>query len=482
VGAAALDLIQESFLINPRAVISTLINDLADLEDEIYNFLEDYHWINDSEIHEALVFFLKHAPSHCHIVLTTRTEPDLPLASLRAQNQLVEIDASALRFDLQETRDFIEVELPRTLIPADVRLLVEKTEGWPAALRILASTSARIPEDFGEYLRKLSGTQRPIGAYLEELLDGTPHDLVQFMLRTAILDRLCAPLCEAVTGTNASQELLNSIVKRQLLLTPLDQEGRWFRYHPLITEYLGQRLESELGNEIPGLHQRASLWYASQELWTDAIQHAIAAGDSVRALGWIKNCVMPLVKRGDLFALPGWLRLFPPGLLRGQPEVGLAIAWGLALAVRCDEALELLGELERNVDASHSDAFQSECKAIRSVALALKDYSEPALSIAQDCLGRTADPWCANVASNVVRFGHLKRGDLKKFYATPGFLTLSTRTGGTSSRRSITVASREWRKHSSCAWRPPNATTWMLCGLPNSTSARTRSRRPCRQA
>ena len=416
---AALDLIQESFLINPRAVISALINDLADLDDEIYIFLEDYHWIGDSEIVESLAFFLKHAPSHCHVILTTRTEPDLPLASLRAQNQLLEIDASALRFDLQEARDFIELELPATLEPADVRLLVEKTEGWPAALRILASTSARMHEDFGEYLRKLSGTLRPIGAYLEELLDGLPRELFQFMLRTAVLDRFCAPLCEAITGAKASQELLGSIEKRQLLLTSLDQEGNWFRYHPLLAEYLGQRLESELGNEIPGLHQRASQWYAGQELWTEAVQHAIAAGDSLRALEWIKNCAMPLVKRGDLFTLLGWLRLFPPGLLRGQPEVGLAIAWGLALAVRSDEALALLGDLERNVDASHSDAFKSECAAIRSVALALKDHSEPALSIAQDCLGRTTDPWCANVASNVVRFGHLKRGDLKQFHATP---------------------------------------------------------------
>jgi LuxR family transcriptional regulator, maltose regulon positive regulatory protein len=418
-GTAALDLIQESFLIDSRAIISALINDLADLDDEIYFFLEDYHWIGNGEIHQSLAFFLKHAPSNCHVILTTRTEPDLPLASLRAQNQLLEIDARALRFDLQEARNFIEIELPEMLVPADVRLLVEKTEGWPAALRILASTSAGMHEDFGDYLRKLSGTLRPIGAYLEELLDGLPRELFQFMLRTAILDRFCAPLCEAVTGANTSQELLGWIEKRQLLLSPLDQEGRWFRYHPLLAEYLGQRLESELGNEIPGLHQRASLWYAAQELWTDAVQHAIAAGDSLRALEWIKNCAMPLVKRGDLFTLLGWLRLFPPGLLRGQPEVGLAIGWGLALAVRCDEALELLGELERNVDASHSDAFQSECEAIRSVALALKDESEPALSIAQDCLGRTADLWCANVASNVVRFAHLKRGDLNKFYATP---------------------------------------------------------------
>ena len=271
-------------------------------------------------------------------------------------------------------------------------------------------------------MRNLSGAQRPIGAYLEEMLDGLPRDMVQFMLRTAVLSRMCAPLCEVVTGANAGQELLQSIEQRQLLLLPLDQEGRWYRYHPFLAEYLSQRLGSELGNEIPGLHQRASLWYAAQELWTEAVQHAFAAGDAIRALGWIKNCAMPLVKRGDLFTLLGWQRLFPTGLIRGQPEVGLAIAWGMALAVRYDELLALLSELERDVSADHSqdqEAFRCEYDTIRSVALALKDDSEAALSIAQDCLGRSADPWTANVASNVVRFARLKRGDLRELYATP---------------------------------------------------------------
>src|SRR5258707_3098150 len=226
------------------------------------------------------------------------------------------------------------------------------------------------------------------------------------MLRTAVLDRLCAPLCEAVTGANSGQELLRTIEQRQLLLVPLDQEGQWYRYHSLLAEYLSLRLESELGNEIPGLHQRASLWYAGQELWTEAVQHAFAAGDAIRALAWIKNCAMPLVKRGDLFTLLGWQRLFPTGLMRGQPEVGLAIAWGMALAVRHDESLALLGELERDVSADHShdqEAFRCEYDTIRSVALALKDDSEAALSIAQDCLTRTADPWTANVASLPIR-------------------------------------------------------------------------------
>jgi LuxR family transcriptional regulator, maltose regulon positive regulatory protein len=422
VGVAAINLIQERFLLDPRAILSTLLNDLADIDDEIYLTLEDYHWITNPEVHETLSFFLKHAPSNCHVVLTTRTEPPLPLASLRAQNRLLEFDAPALRFDLQETRNFVEAERPGTLVPSELRLLHEKTEGWPAALRVVTSTSLQLDQDFGQYVRNLSGAQRPIGAYLEEMLDGLPRDVVQFMLRTAVLDRICAPLCEVVTGANSGQELLQSIEQRQLLLLPLDQDGQWYRYHPLLAEYLSLRLESELGNEIPGLHQRASLWYAAHELWSEAVQHALAAGDAIRALTWIKNCAMPLVKRGDLFTLLGWQRLFPTGLMRGQPEVGLAIAWGMALAVRYDESLTLLSELERDISADHShdqEDFRCEFDTIRSVALALKDDSEAALSLAQNCLGRSADPWTANVVSNVVRFGRLKRGDLREFYATP---------------------------------------------------------------
>jgi LuxR family transcriptional regulator, maltose regulon positive regulatory protein len=421
-GSGAIDLIQESFLIDPHLVLSTLINDLADVDEEVFLILEDYHWITQKEIHAALAFFLQRASSNCHVVLTSRTEPPLPLASLRAQNLLLEVDALALRFDVEETRQFIETEGPGALSASDVRLLREKTNGWPAALRIVTSTSVQLKQDFSQYVRGLSGVQRSIGAYLGELLDGLPSDMVQFLVRTSILDRLCVPLCEAVTGANASMEWFGSIAQSHLLASPLDHEGRWFRYHPLLAEYLGQRLASDLGNEIPGLHQRASVWYAAEEMWTDAVQHAFAAGDAVRALSWIKHCAMQLVKQGDLFTLLGWQRQLPSGIVRGQPEVGLAVAWGLALAVRYDEALERLNEIERDIGAHatpHDDAFRCECDAIRSVALALKDDSEPALSIAEGCLSRSTDSWCANVASNVVRFGHLRRGDLKQFYATP---------------------------------------------------------------
>ena len=421
VGSDALDLIEEAFLISPQAIVSSLINDLIDVDEEIYLFLEDYHWVTDPGIHDAVAFFLRHAPSHAHVVVTTRTEPPLPLASLRANNQLLEIDASALRFDLQETRELLQREKPGGLELADVKLLHSRTEGWPAALRIVACTSTP-GQDFAQFVRNLSGTQRTINAYLAEMLDGLPRDLVSFMLRTAILDRMSGPLCDVVTQATSSQVLLVSIEKQQLLLTALDQECRWFRYHPLLAEYLKQRLESELGDELPALHRRAGGWYASQELWTEAVQHAIAAGDTSQALDWIKNCAMGLVKRGDLFTLLAWQRVFPPEVMCRQPAVKLAIAWGLALAVRVDDALRILDEIEHDLDALNSadrDLLACECRAIRSVALSLKDEGRVALPLAEECLGKSTDPWTANVASNVVRYWRCKAGDLERFYATP---------------------------------------------------------------
>jgi LuxR family transcriptional regulator, maltose regulon positive regulatory protein len=253
------------------------------------------------------------------------------------------------------------------------------------------------------------------------MLDTLPVEMVDFMLRTAILDRLSGPLCEAVTALSSSRAILTSLAQRQMLLTPLDNDGVWFRYHPLLAEYLRQRLEADRGIEIPELHGRATLWYASHELWTEAVQHAIAAGASDRAIGWINNCAMALIKRGDLFTLLEWQRQFPDELMRGQCEVRLAIAWGLSLALRFDEALKLATDIEGDIAATRlpENDLLHECQAIRSVAIALKDDSETALPLAQACLNGSSDPWTANVASNVVRFSHMKAGDLKQFHATP---------------------------------------------------------------
>jgi LuxR family maltose regulon positive regulatory protein len=167
------------------------------------------------------------------------------------------------------------------------------------------------------------------------------------------------------------------------------------------------------------LHRHAYRWYASHGLWTEAVQHAIAADDTEQAVSWIENCAMALVKRGDLLTLLGWQRLFPTDLMRGQLKVRLAIAWGMALAMRFEEALQAVAKIERDVaeeSLPEAEAFRCECQTITATAVALKDDSQNALSLAEACLEHSVDPWTANVASNVARFGHWKAGNLKGFY------------------------------------------------------------------
>jgi LuxR family maltose regulon positive regulatory protein len=422
VGESALGLIHEIFLLRPQTIVSTLINNLADVDDEVYLFLDDYQWVTHRGIHDAMSFLLRNAPPNLHVVITTRSEPPLPLARLRAQNQLLEIDGSALRFDFDEMRQFLEQEKLGGLTPAELSTLQEKTEGWPAVMRIIVATSSLSGQKFGHYVPRLTGVSRPINSYLSEMLGSLPEDTVQFMLRTAVLDRLSAPLCQAVTGERSSQDLLRFIADKQLLLTPLDQEGVWYRFHALLSGYLRHRLDAEFPDEVPELHRRAYRWYSGQELWMDAVQHATAAGDKKQAIGWIERCAMVLVKRGDLLPLLGWQRLLPTELMRSQMEVRLAIAWGMALAMRFEEALQLVAEIEHDgVGAPKmEEAFQCECDTIRAVALAVSDDSQAAGSLAAACLARRpSDPWTANVASNVARFAHWRGGDLVSFYAAP---------------------------------------------------------------
>jgi LuxR family maltose regulon positive regulatory protein len=255
------------------------------------------------------------------------------------------------------------------------------------------------------------------------MLDGLPGEMVLFMLRTSVLDRLCAQLCQALTGVTSSQLMLDAIVDRQLLLLPLDQDGRWFRFHPLLRCHLDKQLEAKLGDEVPELHRLAYRWYASEELWTDAVHHATAVGDTAQAVALVENCAMMLVKRGDLLPLLGWQRLLPAELMRSQIKARVAIAWGLALAMRFEEALDVVVNAERNIgdeDTPNNRIARCESQTIRAVVAALQDDDPAALPLAEAALAQQpGDPWIANVASNVLRFCHWKAGDLDAFYAAP---------------------------------------------------------------
>lgn len=423
VGAAAIGLMAEASLVPAHAVVSTLINELVDVDDEVYLFLDDYHLLSLAAIHDAMSFLIENAPSHVHVVICTRTDPALPLARLRARNDLLEIDASTLRFNFDETCSFVEHECPGKVRASSVKSLFASTEGWAAALRISTSVLSREESRPGWELSAPSGASRPFAAYLEDMLKRLPIEMVEFMLRTSILDRLTASLCEAVTGIEAGQSMLEAIAARQLLLEPMDLEGHWFRYHHLMGEYLRLRLETQSRDQLPDLHRRACRWYAGQARWTDAVKHAIAAGATEEAIALMGHCAMALVTKGDLLTLLGWQRQFPAHLMRAQVKVTLAIAWGMALAMRFDDALAMLDSIGHDAATGtgpEPDDIRWECQAIRSVVAALQDDPQRALVIAQACLDRpSTDIWTTNVVSNVVRFGHWKAGNLEALYATP---------------------------------------------------------------
>jgi LuxR family maltose regulon positive regulatory protein len=422
IAETAISFIADISLVPFDTIISSIINDLAEIDDDFYLFLDDYHHIKDHEIRGAVAYLLRYAPTHFHLVLTANGEPALPLPRLRAHNQLFEIDTAALRFDVAETCQFLKEENIGGADPADVRLLHAKTDGWPAVLRIVMTTATQSGQDFGRYVQTLSGALRPLDAYLADMLDGLPHDLVQFMLQIAILERFSAPLCEAVTGCRFSPQRLDALETGQILLVALDQDRQWYRFHTLLRTHLLKRLETEAGPDIAKLHRRAYRWYAAQELWTDAVRHAIAAGDAEQAMAWIENCAMELVKQGDLLTLLGWQRLFPAELMQTHIRVGLAVAWGMALAMRFDEAREFIAKVEQDIgrrDIRERAIISSECMAIRAVVMGLGDDSENGLALAQQCAGTSADAWTANVASNVARFGYWKAGDLAGFHEAP---------------------------------------------------------------
>ncbi|WP_230426703.1 LuxR C-terminal-related transcriptional regulator [Cupriavidus yeoncheonensis] len=427
IGASALSLTIDASLVPPRTVVAMLINELAQVDRHLYLFLDDYHLISVADIHDAVALLLQHGPPNLHIVLGTREDPPLPLARLRARNELLEVDASMLRFSFDETQRFLERECEAGLPYASVNQLHSATEGWAAALRLSATMLTRGDPRAGRSMEAPSGTSRPIAAYLEDMLACEPAELVGFMLRTSILDRLCAPLCLAVTGAGNSQALLDTLAARQLLLEPLDLEGRWFRYHQLLRDYLHQRLAAHAGSDVAELHRRAYRWYASEALWTDAVRHALAAGDKAAAVAMIGECAMALVRKGDLLTLLGWQRQLPAEILRGQAEVRLALARGMALALRFQEALAMLDTLEHDAaDGALPDPDHClwECKAIRAVMTALQDDPPGALRQAEACLAHPVgavgvDTWTLNALTNIVRFGHWKAGRLAELYATP---------------------------------------------------------------
>jgi LuxR family transcriptional regulator, maltose regulon positive regulatory protein len=341
---------------SPEVVVTAVVNELASQADPVALVLDDYHLIEGGPVHDAVAVLLERQPEQLRLVIATRVDPPLPLARLRARGRLAELRAAELRFTSQETTELLEEAMGLDLPAGGAAALAARTEGWAAGLQ-LAGLSLRDHADPAGFVASFSGSHRYVLDYLsEEVLGRQPEPLVEFLLETSVLERLSGPLCDAVTGRDDSQQLLERIERANLFLIPLDEVRGWWRYHQLLADLLQARLQQAQPERAPRLHRAASVWCEQHGLADDAVRHALAAGDVTPAARLVERYVDELLLRGERATLQRWLAVLPAELVGARPRLLLARV-GLALMGGDLEAVEgLLDAAERAVTAAASGA------------------------------------------------------------------------------------------------------------------------------
>jgi LuxR family maltose regulon positive regulatory protein len=346
-GSPALKLLASATLPTQQMLISVL-NELAAAGVEVWLVLDDYHLVDNHELNKALGFLLDHVPPHVHVVLSTRADPPLPLSRWRTRGQLVEVRAADLRFTTDESTAYLNGVAGLDLAADDLEALEQRTEGWIAALQ-LAALSIRGHTDVEGFIARFAGNDRYIVDYLvEEVLAHQPEKVREFLLHTAVLERLTGPLCDAITGRDDGRDMLLTLERSNLFIIPLDDQRLSYRYHHLFSDVLRARLLAERPEQVPVLHRRASMWYQRHDLTEQAVRHALAAHDFDRAAHLMELAIPTIRRNRDDAVMIGWLQALPDDTVRRSPVLSVMYGWMLMVA----------GDLEA-VEARLDDAEQA---------------------------------------------------------------------------------------------------------------------------
>ena len=342
-----------------RALLTDLVNEAAAVGNDFALVLDDYHLIEDEAVHAALAFLLQHLPPQVHFVIASRTEPPPPLARLLVGGHLTEITARELRFTSEEASDFLGNVMGLEVSARDIAALEKRTEGWIAGLQ-LAALSMRGREDVSGFVSVFAGTNRHVFDYLaEEVLDRQPEDARAFLLQTSILDRLNGPLCEAVTEQKQGQTMLEKLERMNLLIVPLDDRRRWYRYHHLFSDFLRERLRRENPELVSKLHRRASAWLEENGTASEAVGHALAAEDFKRAGVMIEVLGDTMYGHGESPALDRLLEALPEEMIRSRPRLYLMyVISTLMVGDRWNEAEVPLRDLEQKLGIGGEGDFE----------------------------------------------------------------------------------------------------------------------------
>jgi LuxR family maltose regulon positive regulatory protein len=390
VGRGALSVLESPQPLPAETILTSLINEIAALPNRVILVLDDYHLIKAQSVHDALTFLLEHLPPGLHLVIATREDPYLPLARLRGQGQLTELRASDLRFTSSEAAAFLNQVMGLDLAAEQITALETRTEGWIVGLHLAALALQRQGRrGAAEFIRSFTGSHYHVLDYLiEEVLEQQPHDVQDFLLKTAILGRLTGPLCDALTGKSNGQAILEMLDRANLFIVPLDNERRWYRYHHLFADLLRQRLHHSAASSTPPisspsdadararvdrrgtegglvaeLHVRASAWYEEHGLEVEAFQHAAAANDVERAARLIEGKGVHMPYRGASTVALNWLESLPATELDSRPSLWVTYASALNLAGQPADAEQKLQAAETAIEATTERAMEAAAEA-----------------------------------------------------------------------------------------------------------------------
>ncbi|GAA2119704.1 LuxR C-terminal-related transcriptional regulator [Nocardioides bigeumensis] len=329
-----------------EAVLTAVLNEVSVLAEDLDLVLDDYHLAENPGIQPGMSFLIERLPPQLRLVIGTRADPALPLARLRARGELTELRAADLRFTDDETGAFLATVTGLDLPEADVAALGARTEGWIASLQ-LAALSLRDRDDPSEFIAGFAGDDRYVVDYLvEEVLDRQPAEVREFLLDTAILERLSGPLCDAVSGGTGGAKMLESLERRNLFVVPLDAQRRWYRYHHLFADVLRSHLLAERPEQVAQLHRRASGWFAEAGEPVAAVRHALAAGDADRAADLVEVAIPDLARDRREAVIRAWADQLPDEVLRDRPVLGIRLVGGFMSTNEFDGVEQRLQHIE----------------------------------------------------------------------------------------------------------------------------------------
>jgi LuxR family transcriptional regulator, maltose regulon positive regulatory protein len=332
-----------------ESILISLITETSELDDDLVIVLDDYHAIEEQVIHGLIKKMLDNLPPHIHLVISTRVDPPLPLARLRVSQQLSELRTVNLCFTSAEITALFNQNMNLQLSENDISILESRTEGWAAGLQ-LAAISMQDREDISSFIETFAGDDRHVVDYLvEEVLSSQPKPIQHFLLRTSILNRLSAPLCEFLTGEKNSQQVLDQLEKANLFIVSLDTRRQWFRYHHLFADLLHQRLHQSEIDQVDELHTKASQWYEENDSKEEAVNHALEANDNSRAAQLISDYIRNSWEYDT--RMSKWHQLLPLEVIHQDPELSFFNAWMLYENGQYDASEENLDIVEGLVDS-----------------------------------------------------------------------------------------------------------------------------------